>query len=46
MGVIGERKDSTSSASLSEGSFEGIEYDRFVVDASYCAPRYVGKDML
>jgi hypothetical protein len=43
---MGERKDNVSSASCPSGSCEGMEYDRFVVDASYWAPRYFGKETL
>jgi hypothetical protein len=43
-GVMGERKESVISRGSENGDFDGagIEYVRFVVDASYFAPLYVG----
>jgi hypothetical protein len=43
---MGERKDSVISRSFALLSWSGarIEYVRFVVDASYFAPLYMGYD--
>jgi hypothetical protein len=45
-GVIGERKDRTTFAGFDAPLGDGMEYDKFVVEASYLAPRYVGKETL
>jgi len=42
VGVIGERKDNTTSTSLALLECDGIMYVKFVVEASKVAPRYEG----
>ena len=46
VGVMGERKDRTSLAGFEASCGEGMEYDKFVVEASYLAPRYMGNETL
>lgn len=45
---MGERKESVISRSSASGNFSGAgrAYVRFVVEASYFAPLYMGKEML
>ena len=49
VGVIGERNDSIISSDSAVFAYDGgagMEYVRLVVEASYVAPRYVGKETL
>lgn len=46
VGVIGDRNERTILTGAEDPFGGAIEYDRFVVEASKVAPRYVGKAIL